>query len=117
MNNSNLVKMTLGVAFATIATFVVNANDITPKVNEAITTTETQIDAVKELPVTEQVESAISLQQKDFSQLLSEFDADQNGALSEAELSTSDNEALKMAFKNLDVNEDSLISASEFSTF
>ncbi|WP_426369771.1 hypothetical protein [Pseudocolwellia sp. HL-MZ7] len=115
MNNSNLVKMTLGVALATVATFVVNANDITSKVSEAITTTEASITEVKELQVIEPVESVISLQEKDFSQLLSDFDADQNGALSEKELETSDNEALKMAFKNLDVNEDLHISANEFS--
>ena len=115
MNNSNLVKMTLGVAFATIATFVVNANDITPKVSEAISTVETSMTEVKELHEDDQTESVISLQKKDFSQLLSDFDADQNGALSEEELATSDNEALKMAFKNLDVNEDLHISANEFS--
>lgn len=103
MNNLSLVKITLGVAFATVATFIVNANEILPNVSE-----------VKNSVA---IESTASLPAKTFSQLLSQFDADNNGALSESELSTSDNEALKIAFKSLDANEDANISEDEFSTY
>lgn len=95
MNNLSLVKITLGVAFATVATFIVNANEILPNVSE-----------VKRSVA---IESTASLPAKTFSQLLSQFDADNNGALSESELSTSGNEALKIAFKSLDANEDANI--------
>jgi len=94
MKNTNIVKMALGLAFATIATFHVNADDLTPK-----------------------VESNVSLIKTSFSELLAEFDTDKNGALSKEELSTSDNKSLKMAFQKLDVNKDSLISVDEFSEF
>lgn len=113
MNNSNIVKMTLGLAFAAIATFVVNANDITPNVNNAA-------PALAEVSKAEMqnkfVESTASIQKQDFSKLLSEFDKDSNGSLSEEELSNGDNDALKIAFKNIDSNEDGQISSSEYLT-
>lgn len=118
MKNSNLVKMTLGLAIATIATFVVNGNEITPKINDAIPAlAEVSIADVKTTPVVEIVESEASLQQQAFSKLLSEFDNDSNDSLSEEELSTSDNDVLKMAFKNIDSNEDGQISANEYATY
>jgi Ca2+-binding EF-hand superfamily protein len=111
MNNSNVVKMTLGLAFATIVTFVVNANDITPNANASTLAEVSKVKMQEEI-----VESTSSLQQKDFSKLLSEFDKDSNGSLSEEELSTGDNDALKIAFKNIDSNEDGQISSSEYLT-
>jgi len=118
MKNSNLVKMTLGLAIAAIATFVVNANEVTPKVNDAIPAlAEVSIVDVQATPVVDMVKSKTSLQQQDFSKLLSEFDKDSNGSLSEEELSTSDNDALKMAFKNIDSNEDGQVSANEYATY
>lgn len=103
MNNMSLVKITLGVAFATVATFLVNANEILPEVTE-----------VKSAVV---METTASSPEKTFSQLLSQFDADNTGTLSESELSASGNEALKSAFKSLDANEDGSISEDEFSAY
>jgi len=103
MNNLSLVKITLGVAIATVTTFIVNANEILPKITEvesAITTESTSLSP-----------------SQTFSQLLSQFDVDNNGTLSESELSTSGNEALQIAFKSLDVNEDTNLSEDEFSTY
>lgn len=99
MKNINLSKITLGVAFAAFTTFIVSANEILPKESEVATESET------------------SLTSQTFSQLLSQFDTDSNGSLSESELSTSGNEALKIAFKSLDENEDENISEDEFSTY
>ncbi|XPF93870.1 hypothetical protein ACM9HF_17920 [Colwellia sp. RE-S-Sl-9] len=99
MTAINLAKIILSVAFATVATFSVNANEILPEQAEAT------------------IESSASLQAETFSQLLSAFDADKDGALSEVELSTSNNDALKIAFKNLDANEDATISEDEFSAY
>lgn len=96
MNTANLIKMTFGVVIATAATFIVNSH---------------------EMPVLDEVKQSVSSQQQDFSQLLSKFDTDKNGALSEAELSTSDSAALKIAFKNLDSNQDANITADEFNTY
>lgn len=114
MNNMSLVKITLGVAFATVATvatFIVDANEVVFIVDDtkgAALTTEKQ-DVIE-------VETS-SFQEKAFSKILLEFDTDKNGVLSEAELSKSNNDALKMAFKNLDLNEDGNISLDEFSIF
>lgn len=100
MTTINSAKIMLSVAFATVATFSVNANEI-PAVEKA--------DAA--------IESSASLQAETFSQLLSAFDADKDGALSAVELSTSNNDALKIAFKSLDANEDANISEDEFSAY
>lgn len=110
MNNLSLVKISLGVAFATVATFIAEANEIKTSINdaEAIVVTENQQATDVE---------ASSFQQKAFSKLLVKFDADKNDVLSEKELSVSDNEALKVAFKNLDVNEDGNLSRDEFTVF
>ncbi|MDO7085002.1 hypothetical protein WNY51_16650 [Pseudocolwellia sp. AS88] len=103
MKNVSLTKMTLGTLLAAVTSFAVNANEVTPT-----------ITAVED---TGEVTSSFSLKQFDFSQLLTVFDIDRNGFLSEAELSTSDNIALKSAFKSLDSNKDASISAEEFSAF
>jgi len=114
MNNISLVKITLGVAFATVATitsFIADANEVTPilaNVKDVVVITEKQDIA--------EVETS-SFQEKAFSKILLEFDTDKNGVLSEAELSTSNNESLKMAFKNLDLNENGNLSLDEFSVF
>lgn len=99
MTTINLAKIILSVAFATVATFSVNANEILSEKAEAT------------------IESSASLQAETFSQLLSAFDADKDGALSEVELSTSNNDALKIAFKSLDANKDANISEDEFSAY
>lgn len=103
MNNVKLSKSTLGFVLAAVATFTVNANEVTPN-----------ITAIEDAA---QVEGSFSLHQFDFSKLLSVFDIDKNGALSKAELSTSDNEALKSAFQSIDSNDDASISADEFNAF
>ncbi|WP_426358442.1 hypothetical protein ACPUVO_18770 [Pseudocolwellia sp. HL-MZ19] len=111
MNNISLVKITLAVALATIATFIVNANVISPM--------ETDLqDTIVFADVQDIVEvEGSTVQQKSFAKLLTKFDTNKNGALSEVELSTSDNEALKMVFKNLDLNEDADLSLDEFNAF
>jgi Ca2+-binding EF-hand superfamily protein len=103
MNNVKLGKKSLGFVLAAAATFTVNANNVTPNVTTIENTAE--------------VGGSFSLNQIDFSKLLSVFDIDNNGALSKAELSTSDNETLKSAFKSIDINEDASISADEFRAF
>lgn len=103
MKNVSLVNITVGVALIAIATFIVNANEIAPTVTEAQ-------EAVT-------VEGPSALPTLDFSVLLSEFDVDKNGLLSETELSESGNEMLKSAFKVLDVDEDENLSAGEFEKF
>ena len=103
MTNVSLTKITLGTLLAAVTSFAVNANEVTAT-----------ITAVED---TGEVTSSFSLKQFDFSQLLTVFDIDRNGFLSEAELSTSDNIALKSAFKSLDSNKDASISAEEFSAF
>lgn len=100
MTNTNLAKMILSVALATVTTFSASANEVLP-VEKAETV----------------MENSASLHADTFSQLLSAFDADKNGSLSEVELSTSDNDALKIAFKNLDANGDANISKDEFSAY
>jgi Ca2+-binding EF-hand superfamily protein len=111
MNNISLVKITLAVALATIATFIVNANEIYSFETDLQETT--VFADVQEVVGVE----GSTVQQKTFAKLLTKFDIDKNGVLSEAELSTSDNEALKTVFKNLDLNEDSNLSLDEFNAF
>jgi len=101
MNNMSLVKITLGVAFAAITTFIVNASDALPTVEN----------------VNNEVATASTSSTQSFSKLLAKFDADNNGVLSESELLASDNESLKMAFKHLDVNNDANISEEEFNAY
>lgn len=111
MNNLSLVKISLGVAFATVATFIADANEVSTSISDAkavVITTEKNTATEVE---------ASSFQQKAFSKLLVKFDTDKNDVLSEEELATSDNTALKVAFKNLDVNEDGNLSRNEFSVF
>ncbi len=103
MTNVSLTKITLGTLLAAVTSFAVNSNEVTAT-----------ITAVED---TGEVTSSFSLKQFDFSQLLTVFDIDRNGFLSEAELSTSDNIALKSTFKSLDSNKDASISAEEFSAF
>jgi len=103
MNNVKLGKRMLGFVFAAVATFTVSANEVTPNI--------TAIEDAAE------VGNPFSLHKFDFSKLLSVFDLDKNGALSKAELSTSDSEALKSAFKSIDSNDDESISADEFRAF
>lgn len=110
MNNISSVKVTLGVVFATAATFIVNAYEIMPAETAL---TEKAVELKNEVAV----ESSSFLENSGFAKLLSEFDQDENGTLSQAELSSSDNEALKIAFKHLDSNEDENISEDEFSTY
>jgi len=101
MNNISLAKITLGVAFATIATFVVNANEIGPKVD---------IDEKSEVSQ----EVAVSKQSQTFLQLLSAYDADENGMLSEVELAGS---ALQSHFSGIDINADDSIDEDEFTAY
>ena len=103
MKNVSLIKMTLVAACTFITSVAANANDVTPT-----------ITAVED---TGEASSSFSLREFDFTQLLSVFDMDKNGLLSEAELATSDSVALKAAFNSIDSNKDSSISAEEFSTF
>lgn len=103
MKKGSLAKLTLGALLAAVTSATINANEVT----STITTVED----------TGKVTSSFSLKQFDFSQLLTVFDIDKNGFLSEAELSTSDNVALRNVFKSLDSNKDASISAKEFSAF
>ena len=103
MDTASLIKMTLGVALATVAAFKSNANELTSTVTSVV-----------DAPI---IESNSSLLKLDFTELLAQFDINKDGALSEAELSASDNEALKSAFNDFDVNNDANINAEEFSTF
>lgn len=103
MTNSNVIKMSLGLALATVVTFSVNANEVTVSESEASQVTS--------------IEGIATQAQDTFSALLSKFDADSSGTLSSEELAKSDNTLLKEAFKNIDTNEDAQISSDEFSTF
>lgn len=97
MTNTNLTKMILGAAFATVATFSVNANEILPvETNEEV------------------IENAPALAVDSFSQLLSAFDADESGTLSQSELSSS---ALQLDFSSIDTDGDTSISEDEFNTY
>ncbi|WP_077339452.1 hypothetical protein [Pseudocolwellia agarivorans] len=100
MNNVSLVKVTLGVAFAAVATFIVNANEINPTV----------ADIKNEIAA----ETTASMQSPSFSDLLSTFDADENGSLSESELSSS---ALQSDFSSIDTDGDTNISEDEFNAY
>ncbi len=104
MNNMSLVKVSVGIVVAAAATFIVNANEVLPKLGEVKNEVQEALPA-DDMPV------------KTFAQLLSQYDADKDGALSETELLSSDNEALKIAFKKLDANKDSSISKYEFTAF
>ena len=111
MNNISLVKITLAVALATIATVIVNANEISPMETDLQDTI-----VLADFQDIVEVEGS-TVQQKSFAKLLTQFDTNKNGVLSEEELSTSDNEALKTVFKNLDLNEDANLSLDEFNAF
>lgn len=100
MNNVSLVKVTLGVAFAAVATFIVNANEISP----------VAIDVKNEVAA----EAAVSMQSPSFTELLSTFDTDENGALSESELSSS---ALQSDFSSIDTDGDTNINEDEFNAY
>ncbi|WP_076418532.1 hypothetical protein [Colwellia sp. UCD-KL20] len=100
MNNVSLVKVTLGVAFAAVATFIVNANEITPTV----------ADIKNEIAA----ETTASMPSPSFSDLLSTFDADENGSLSESELSSS---SLQSDFSSIDTDGDTNISEDEFNAY
>lgn len=104
MNNISLVKVSVGIVIAAAATFFTNANEILPAIGEI----KSEVEEV--LPVD-------NVPAKTFIQLLSQYDADKDGSLSETELLSSDNEALKIAFKKLDTNQDSSISQYEFTAF
>ncbi|WP_426358444.1 hypothetical protein ACPUVO_18780 [Pseudocolwellia sp. HL-MZ19] len=103
MKNVSLAKITLSLILVAVTGSTVYANEVTPT-----------ITAVED---TGEVTSSFSLKQFDFTQLLTVFDIDKNGFLSEAELATSDNVALRTVFKSLDSNKDASISAEEFSAF
>jgi len=102
MNNISLAKITLGVAFAAIATFVVNANEVGPKVD---------VDEVKS-EISQEADT--SKQSQTFLQLLSAYDSDENGVLSEAELAES---ALQSHFSGIDANADNSINEEEFTAY
>ncbi len=111
MNNISLVKVTVGIVLATAATFIVNANEVLPILGEV--KSEVEMEVKKELPT-----GKVSvIEDKTFEQLLSQYDTDKDGSLNETELLSSDNEALKIAFKKLDANADSAISQYEFTAF
>ncbi|WP_076418528.1 hypothetical protein [Colwellia sp. UCD-KL20] len=97
MTNTNVTKMILGAAFATVAMFSVNANEILP-----VETNEEVIENVPAVPA------------DSFTLLLSAFDLDENGALSESELSSS---SLQLDFSSIDTNSDTNISEDEFNTY
>lgn len=107
MNNISLVKVTVGIVVAAAATFFVNANEVLPALGDM------KNEVNKELP-TGNISTAVD---KSFSMLLSQYDTDMDGSLSEDELLSSDNEALKIAFDKLDANEDLTISEDEFTAF
>jgi Ca2+-binding EF-hand superfamily protein len=107
MNNMSLVKVTVGIVVAAAATFIVNANEVLPALGEI------KNEVKKELPTGK----VSAIEDKTFTQLLSQYDADKDGSLSETELLSSDNEALKIAFKKLDANNDLAISKYEFTAF
>ncbi|XPF93868.1 hypothetical protein ACM9HF_17910 [Colwellia sp. RE-S-Sl-9] len=94
---TNLTKIILGTAFAAVSTFSVNAYEILPM--------ETDEEIIETVPA-EAVDS--------FSQLLSAFDTDSSGALSESELSSS---ALQLDFSSIDTNGDTNISEDEFNAY
>ncbi|WP_076418531.1 hypothetical protein [Colwellia sp. UCD-KL20] len=97
MTNTNVTKMILGAAFATVGTFSVNAYEILP-----VETTE------------EVVEKAPVVVADSFSQLLAAFDTDSNGSLSESELSSS---SLQSDFSSIDTDGDTNISEDEFNAY
>ena len=111
MNNTSLIKITLAVALATIATFIAHADVISP-----ISTDLKEVNNKADFEEVVEVEGS-TMQQKTFAKLLNKFDTDNNGVLSEAELSVSDDETLKTVFKNLDLNEDKNLSLYEFNEF
>jgi len=104
MSNLSLVRVSIGIVVVAAATFLVNANEVMPKASELKSEVKEALPT-KSMPV------------KTYEQLLSQYDADKDGALSESELISSDNDALKIAFKKLDANNDSSISSYEFTAF
>jgi len=129
MNTTNLVKMTLGLALATLAVFNSDADELTPSVTSVIDASlpeggsllpETKLSAPKlsesKLSEPKLTKPKISKPKLEFSELLSEFDVDKDGALSGPELSSSDNEALKLAVKYFDLDNDGNITSKEYDT-
>lgn len=111
MNSMSLVKVTVGIVLATAATFFVNANEVIPDLGEV--NSDVEMEVKKELPSGKVLIS----EDETFAELLAQYDTDNDGSLNETELLTSDNEALKIAFKKLDANEDLAISLQEFTAF
>lgn len=100
MKSVMLINAILALTLLGITAFISKANEVSSNLSVIENSTA--------------VESGFSLKQFSYTELLSVFDIDSDGSLSKEELSTSDNQEVKLAFKQLDLNKDESISADEF---
>lgn len=102
MEAISLKKVTAIVSICTLGVFLVNAkeNDITQLVE-------------KTAPLAEKVVSQVG----QFEELIKLFDKDNNGLLSQSELTESGKELLIKSFSDIDTNADLGVSQEEFNQF
>jgi len=107
MKNISLLKITAMVVTAALASNFVNADD---KLDTAITKAQSDIEKA-----TESAEEAVK--QLDFSVLIEKLDADENGMLSEAEVSANQSQLLHQEFNKMDTNQDKQIDEAEYNSY
>ena len=108
MNNISLMKISLIVVAATLASCFVSADDdikkdinkLKQEVKQSINKLNTEID-----------------KQPSFSDLIAKLDRNNNGQLSKSEITLTNNELLEKAFNKIDLNADAEITQKEFETF
>jgi len=107
MKNISLLKITAMVVTVAFASSFVNADD---KLNKALEKAQSNID-----DVTNSVAEAAK--QLDFSALIEKLDSDENGMLSEAEVSANQSQLLHQEFNKMDVNQDKQIDEAEYNSY
>lgn len=107
MKNISLLKITAMVVTVALASSFVNADD---KLNKAVEKAQSDINEVTK----DVVEAA---KQLDFSVLIEKLDSDENGMLSEAEVSANQSQLLNQEFNKMDVNQDKQIDEVEYNSY
>ena len=107
MKNISLLKVTAMVITVAFASNFVNADD---KLEKALEKAQSDIEKVTESVV----EAA---KQLEFSALIEKLDSDENGMLSEAEVSANQSQLLHQEFNKMDVNQDKQIDEAEYNSY
>ncbi|MCJ8319330.1 MAG: hypothetical protein MJK12_06835 [Colwellia sp.] len=107
MKNMSLLKITAMVVTVAFASNFVNADD---KLDKALEKAQSDIEKV----TASVVEAA---KQLDFSALIEKLDSDENGMLSEAEVSANQSQLLHQEFNKMDVNQDKQIDEAEYNSY